>query len=132
MAHTIIALEKDLFFSVRIRDTLRPYEIEVLTARSLEIFQQRLNQEPQPEMVIINFSIQGVDWEQAIRAARQANLPVLAFGSHIDIEAHTRARNAGAQRVVANSKFTRDLVDLVQSMLTHPVHDAGSQAAIEE
>ena len=58
-----------------------------------------------------------VDWETAIRKARAAGLKVLAFGSHMDLEARSKALEAGAQRVVANSKFTSDMPGLVQRML---------------
>jgi hypothetical protein len=38
----ILALEKDLFFAVKIRDTLRHHDIEAKTARNLAIFEQAL------------------------------------------------------------------------------------------
>jgi hypothetical protein len=61
-----------------------------------------------------------VDWEAAIRQARKHAFPVLAFGSHMDLEARAKALQAGAQRVVANSKFTSDMPSLVQRMLSEP------------
>jgi hypothetical protein len=51
-------------------------------------------------------------------------LKVLAFGSHMDLEARAKALEAGAQRVVANSKFTSDMPGLVRRMLDEP--DASS------
>jgi DNA-binding response OmpR family regulator len=115
----ILALEKDLFFSVKIRDTLQHHGWMVTTARTLSAFEQRLlaERDEKPAMVIINISTKGVDWEKAIRLARAQGLPVLAFGSHMDLEARTKALAAGAQKVVANSKFTRDMVTLVQRLL---------------
>jgi len=118
----ILALEKDLFFSVKMRDTLRHYDIEVMTVRTLPAFEQYLQapgEEP-PALVIVNTATKGVDWEAAIRQARAHGLPVLAFGSHLDLEARARALKAGAQRVVANSKFTSDMPGLVQRMLDEP------------
>src|SRR5207248_9950057 len=75
-------------------------------------------------LTIVNTATVGVDWETAIRKARNAGLKVLAFGSHIDLEARSKALEAGAQRVVANSKFTSDMPGLVQRMLNEP--DASS------
>src|SRR6266581_1578636 len=75
-------------------------------------------------MVIVNTATTGVDWETAIRKARTAGLKVLAFGSHMDLEARSKALEAGAQRVVANSKFTSDMPGLVKRMLDEP--DASS------
>ncbi|HEU5229889.1 MAG TPA: hypothetical protein VFU49_18870, partial [Ktedonobacteraceae bacterium] len=56
----------------------------------------------------------------AIRMARAHQLPVLAFGSHMDLEARSRALQVGAQKVIANSKFTSDMVGLVTRMLDDP------------
>lgn len=115
----ILALEKDLFFAVKIRDTLRHHEMEVRTVRTLAAFEQGLatTGEERPALVIVNIATQGVDWEEAIRKARAAGYPVLAFGSHMDLDARARAIEAGAQRVVANSKFASDMPGLVRRML---------------
>ena len=122
MTTHILALEKDLFFSVKMRDTLLHYDMEVKTVRNLPAFEQNLTTtgEEQPALVIVNIATTGVDWETAIRQARTAGLKVLAFGSHMDLEARAKAFEAGAQRVVANSKFTSDMPGLVRRMLDEP------------
>lgn len=124
MAISILALENDLFFAVKIRDTLRHHEMEVRTTRNLTNFTQALTNSDmaRPALVIINISITGVDWEEAIRLARAQSYPVLAFGSHMDLEARARALQAGALRVVANSKFARDMPGLVRRILHEPEH----------
>jgi len=122
MTNRILALEKDLFFAVKMRDTLRHHDMQVKTVRTLPAFEQLLAApaEERPELVIVNTATTGVDWEAAIRQARSQGLPVLAFGSHMDLEARERALKAGAQRVVANSKFATDMPGLVQRMLSEP------------
>ena len=104
------------------RDTLRHHDIEVKTARTLPAFEQGLTTEgaEKPALVIVNIATPGVDWEAAIRQARAAGYPVLAFGSHMDLEARAKALAAGAQRVVANSKFTSDMPGLVKRMMIEP------------
>jgi DNA-binding response OmpR family regulator len=119
----ILALEKDLFFAVKMRDTLRHHGMEVKTVRTLAAFEQALQttqetHDEQPALVIVNTATTGVDWEAAIREARAKGYPVLAFGSHMDLDARAKAIEAGAQRVVANSKFTSDMPGLVRRMLT--------------
>lgn len=116
----ILVLEKDLFFSVKIRDTLRHHDMQVTTVRTLPAFEQHLTGEQPPALAIINIAIQGCDWEAAIRAARTQNLPVLAFGSHMDLEARAKALGAGAQKVVANSKFASDMPGLITRLLHNP------------
>ena len=122
MTISVLALEKDLFFSVKMRDTLRHYDIEVKTVRNLTAFDENLGAKDDQKfaLAIVNIATIGVDWETAIRKARSAGLQVLAFGSHMDLEARSKALEAGAQRVVANSKFTSDMPALVQRMLDDP------------
>jgi hypothetical protein len=136
----ILALEKDLFFSVKMRDTLRYYDMEVKTVRTLPAFEQGLTKPDgeKPALVIVNTATTGVDWEAAIRMARTAGLKVLAFGSHMDLEARAKALQAGAQRVVANSKLTNDMPGLVKRMLDEPgtlplaESDSAAQCTVED
>lgn len=132
MAIAILALEKDLFFAVKMRDTLRHHDMEVTTVRTLPALAEKLTGTEKPALVIINIASKGVDWEGAISQARELGLPVLAFGSHMDLEARARALQAGAQKVVANSKFARDMPGLVTRMLQEPVGTAPSDEADEE
>ena len=120
MTTHILALERDLFFSVKMRDTLRHHDMEVKTVRTLAAFEQGLTAagEEKPALVIVNTATTGVDWEAAIRQARASGYAVLAFGSHMDLEARARAIEAGAQRIVANSKFTSDMPELVKRLLS--------------
>jgi hypothetical protein len=119
----ILALEKDLFFSVKMRDTLRHHGMDVTIVRTLAAFEQRVAAEgdEKPALVIVNTAISEVDWEGAIRRAREHGLTVLAFGSHMDLEARQKALQAGAQRVVANSKFASDMPGLVHKMISESV-----------
>jgi DNA-binding response OmpR family regulator len=120
MTTHIVALEKDLFFAVKIRDTLLHHDMLVKIARNLESFEQTLaiTGEEKPALAIVDIAIKGVDWEKAIQQARAADYPVLAFGSHKDLEARAKAIQAGAGRVVANSKLASDLPGLVTRMLS--------------
>jgi len=97
--------------------------MEVTTVRTLPAVEQRLtvNGEEGPALVIVNTATKGVDWEEAISQARADGFAVLAFGSHMDLEARAKALQAGALRVVANSKFTSDMPGLVQRMMNEPV-----------
>ena len=133
MTTAILALEKDLFFSVKIRDTLSHYDIDVTTVRTLASLEQGLaaDRDEKPALVIVDIASKGIDWEAAIRMIRAHNLPVLAFGSHMDLDARARAIQAGAQKVVANSKFSKDMPALVQRMLA-PAEDGSTTPAHDE
>ncbi len=129
MALAILALEKDLFFSVKIRDTLRHHDMDVTTVRTLAAWEQGITTagDARPALAIVDIATPGVDWEAAIRSAHAHNLPVLAFGSHMDLDARARALQAGAQKVVANSKFAKDMPGLVTRML----HSAPEQPSLD-
>jgi len=126
----ILALEKDLFFSVKIRDTLRHHDMDVTTVRNLVSLEQGLaaTGDAKPALVIVDIASKGVDWEAAIRTVRTHGLPVLAFGSHMDLEARAKALQAGAQKVVANSKFAKDMPGLVQRMLSASAENVSADA----
>ncbi len=132
MTTHILALEKDLFFSVKIRDTLQHHEMDVATVRTLPAFEQQVLAHEKPALAIVNTATKGVDWEAAIRAAKHQAVPVLAFGSHMDLEARAKALQAGAAKVVANSKFTSDMPGLVTHMLNNPVNVANETNEEEE
>lgn len=112
---TVLLLERDLFFSVKIRDTLRHLNYETVTARNEEDFARKLAASA-PKLAIVNIATPGVALEQVIAQARAADVPVLAFGPHVDLEAQQQARRAGANRVVSNSKLTKDLPAIVGRM----------------
>ncbi len=131
MAIAILALEKDLFFSVKIRDTLLHYDMDVTTVRTLASLEQGLaaTGDAKPALVIVDIASKNIDWEAAIRTVRTHGVPVLAFGSHMDLDARARALQAGAQKVVANSKFSKDMPGLVQRMLNSSAEDASVDAS---
>lgn len=125
-ARTILLLERDLFFSVKIRDTLKHLGYETQVARSEEDFARKLATSA-PALAIVHTGLAGVAWERVIAQARGAGLPTLAFGSHVDLDAQQAARRAGADRVISNSKLAKDLPGIVQRMLA-----GGSSAQDDE
>lgn len=53
----------------------------------------------------------------AIRLAKEAGLPVLAFGPHVELALHEAARAAGADQVVPKSRLVRSFPELVGQLL---------------
>ncbi|HEY7357985.1 MAG TPA: hypothetical protein VH590_16010 [Ktedonobacterales bacterium] len=112
----ILLLERDLFFIVKVRDTLSHLGYETQVARGAEDFARKLAAGT-PMLALVHTGLAGVDWEQAIAGAKAASVPTLAFGSHVDLEAQQAARRAGADRVISNSKLAKDLPAIVARML---------------
>ncbi len=113
----ILLLERDLFFIVKVRDTLQHLGYETQVARSAEDFARKLAAGA-PTLALVHTGLAGVDWEQAIAQAKAAGTPTLAFGSHVDLEAQQAARRAGADRVISNSKLAKDLPAIVARMVS--------------
>lgn len=128
---TVLLLERDLFFSVKIRDTLRHLNYETVVARNEDDFARKLAASA-PKLAIINIATAGVAWERVIAEARAADVPVLAFGPHVDLEAQQQARQAGANRVVSNSKLAKDLPTLVGRVLASRADANQDEAPAED
>ena len=110
-----LLLDNDLFFVAKITTTLKHAGYPTRTARTLDAFTQGLAEKP--DIALVNTAARGVDWRAGIAAARAANVPVIAFGSHVDLETQAEARKAGATRVIANSKLATDLPGIVERAL---------------
>lgn len=121
---TIVALVPDIMFGVRVRDVLdqlgyhaRVYEVAADALAALT---------PDLSLLIIDLRGPVDDLTELVSAAKRLDpgLPVLAFGSHVDVERQQAARKAGCDRVVANSKFNADLPSLVATLARPPEDQA--------
>ncbi|MGZ3675224.1 MAG: hypothetical protein ACXVCO_13035 [Ktedonobacterales bacterium] len=111
-----LLLDSDLFFSVKVTDTLKHAGYQTRTVRQIAAFTQALADD-RPVLVLVNTAARGIDWRAGIVAAREAGIPVVAFGSHVDLATQEEARQAGATSVIANSKLASDLPGVVARAL---------------
>jgi CheY-like chemotaxis protein len=116
---SIILLIPDLFFSVRVADAARMlgYETrEVGDAAAL------LAVARQGAAGIILDTQERSDWQAAVRqikvAPETAAIPILAFGSHVDVALQRAAVQAGCDRLVTRGKLMQELPDLLQQLFT--------------
>jgi tetratricopeptide (TPR) repeat protein len=85
-----------------------------------------------PALLIFDLNNPAILWRNwipmltSVPATR--HFPVLCFGSHVDVEATQAARMAGATAVVARSRFTSALPELVQKYARLPDQDGLAQA----
>ena len=58
----------------------------------------------------------GVNWDAVTDVTRPngPGVPVLVFGSHLDVEGRRAAKAAGAVRVLSNGDFHKDMVGFVR------------------
>jgi hypothetical protein len=116
----LVVLNRDLFFGVSIGNTLRALGYAVAFVQTTEALVDHLRGPEPVALGIIDMSA-GVEWDR-IRSARDAGLatPLLAFGSHLDVEGRRAAKAAGVTRVVSNGDFHRDMVHLVRRYAVSP------------
>ena len=105
----VVALVRDLFFSVKIRNELAARGIPVRVVGSSEAFVSAAR-ELNPVLGIIDISA-GVEWERIAELTER--IPLLAFGPHRDVQGFRAAKAAGVSRVVANSELHAHLLELV-------------------
>ncbi len=103
--YQIVALESDLFFAVKIRDTLKRAGFQTRLARNASEFRALLLGGGYA-LALVNTAARGADWKAGVAAAREAGVPVVAYGPHVDLDTQAEARAAGAARVIANSRLT--------------------------
>jgi CheY-like chemotaxis protein len=117
----VVTIVRDLFFSIRIKETLQAHGYAVAVANSPQALAAALAAAP-TALIILDLNFRGIDPPATI-AQLKANpaskaIPILAFGSHLDHAARDAAKAAGADRVVPNSKLAEDLPALAARYAT--------------
>ena len=132
-APSALQLDNDLFFAVKVADTLKHAGYATRTARTAADFASALAAS-RPTVALVHIGARGLDWRAALRAAGQGGVPVVAYGSHVDTAAQEEARALGATSVIANSKLASDLIGVVRRTLSRAEKadaDAGAPQAAE-
>jgi CheY-like chemotaxis protein len=111
---TILALVSDLLFQSRLREQARALGYEIAVADTPESLRDGLDRSP--ALVVIDLHVAGLDWRQAVEAAKRAGVPVLAFGRHTEAKLLRSAREAGCGRVVPRSTFVEELPRLIEEL----------------
>lgn len=65
-----------------------------------------------------NAAIPWAAWIPVIKAASSTRrIPIICFGSHVDVETLTAAKRAGADQVLARSRFVTAMPELVEKYI---------------
>lgn len=121
----IVVLNRDLFFGVKIGNQLKALGYDVTFAKETAGFAERVRGVPRPVLGLIDMNA-GVEWDaiSSLMGEDGLGVPVLAFGSHLDVDGRRAAKAAGITRVLSNGDFHRDMVALVRRYaLPLPVGD---------
>jgi len=66
------------------------------------------------DLVVVDLDLATGDAIEAVRAARDAGIAVVAYGGHVAVDRLQAARDAGADSVFTRGEFVRALPDLLR------------------
>ncbi len=102
---------------------------EMLHGREGRLFEQITRW--QPALMLFDLNNAAIPWREWIAALKSSpatrRIPILCFGPHQDVATMTAAAQAGADAVLARSRFTADMPALLQKHARLP--DMAAQAA---
>ena len=120
---TIVVLNKDLFFGVRLRQLATDLGYACVIEKETAAFFGRLTSLGEAAALgIVDIGL-GVDWEVAAREMAQATAPVVAFGPHMDVDGLRAAKQAGVTRVFSNGEFSRETAGIITRYARQPEAD---------
>ena len=115
----LLAIVDDLFVRSRIDAAAGVAGVEVRYVGSIDAVRAAISEGP-ARALLVGMAATRRRWPELVRQIREepatSGLYVLAFGPHKNLELRSQALEAGVDRVVANSAFTR----LLPTLLTTP------------
>jgi HAD superfamily hydrolase (TIGR01509 family) len=117
----VLAYCPDLLFTSKITETGRHIGITVEVVNTVGQLEERATA-MMPRLILIDLGSNGVDYPGAIRRLRRSlpNIPLIAYGSHVDKQLREQARRAGCNEVFVRSEFVKSLPDLLRRYTTPP------------
>ena len=114
--NTVIAVVDDLFFASKIRGTAEQVGTRVQFVRSIPAAIEKARDEA-PALIIADLNASCCDVLELARALKGddalTGVPLLGFFSHIQTELQQAAIEAGYDRVMPRSAFTKNLAQIL-------------------
>jgi CheY-like chemotaxis protein len=116
MTRILIAVVDDLFFASKIRGTAEQFGVSVSFPRRIEALMEAALRD-QPALIICDLHATRIDPIELAKALkddeRLRSIPLLGFFSHVQTELEQQAKQAGFDRVIPRSAFTRSLAGIL-------------------
>lgn len=113
---TVVVLNRDLMFGMRIRNAVRSLGLEPVVVADTAAFVAAVRAGgATPVLAVVDMN-GAVDWTLVRGLADDPSVetPIIGFGPHVDIEGRRAAKAAGLDRIVSNGDFHRDAVGLLR------------------
>jgi len=113
---TGVLVSRDLIFTTKITGTARALGFRVVVAGNGALAVKTIA-EARPRVVFVDLAAGDLGKPEALlsyQAAAGQETPIVAFGSHVDVESLDAARKAGCREVLPRSKFSAELPDLIR------------------
>ena len=128
MARKVLGALEDLLFKSKISETASQLGIEAAFPRSPKKLLDALRESP-PDLLVLDLNsarfeplklLGRVKSDEATR-----DIPTVGFLSHVQKDLAVAAREAGCDRIVARSAFTRDLPRILAGDTPDTIDEAG-------
>ncbi len=121
-SRTALLVIGNVFFSSRLRDTLKHLGMGAVSARSEAEIASAI-EKSRLSLVIVDLSIATVDAGALVRRLKSTEetreLPIIAFAGHLEGGRLEAAAEAGADRVVTNGQISANLPEILASLGVH-------------
>ena len=118
----IVAAVDDLFFAAKIRGTAEQAGARVDFPRGADALLASAGGDEPPRLLVFDLHAQRYGDLFALAARLKADerlrgVPLVGFFSHVHTELHRRALDAGFDKVLPRSAFTKNLPDILRGKL---------------
>ena len=128
MTRRILAAVEDLLFKSKISETASQLGIEATFPRNPRRLLEAMHESP-PDLLVLDLNsarfepltlLEDMSSDEATR-----DVPTVGFLSHVQKDLAVAAREAGCDRVVARSAFTKDLPQILAGRTPGTIDEAG-------
>ena len=117
----VLLISTDLFFGMRIKNSAQQLGVHPIWIENIEAWSDNLQKLEASDHSIVFLDLASkLNWQHLLSQAkdneRTKHVRWIAFGSHVDSKILREAKQLGADQVMARSKFTQSLPELLSSI----------------
>ena len=116
MARRVIAAVEDLLFKSKILETAKELDVDAKFPRKPRKLLDALEESP-PDLLILDLNSSRFEPLELLRTVKSdetlREVPTVGFLSHVQKDLAVAAKEAGCDRIMARSAFTKDLPKII-------------------